>query len=102
MKECSELNIELIQKTLDNLNKKALQEPVKHPIGYKKAAVLIPFVCDKGKWSLVYTLRSENLNKHGGQVSFPGGAMDFGDNSIVEKKAIRQIQWLQIQLLKPH
>ncbi|MBW6472725.1 MAG: CoA pyrophosphatase [Anaerolineaceae bacterium] len=50
----------------------------------KKAAILIPFVCVDGYWSLLFTRRAESLKNHRGQVSFPGGGMEEEDGTPME------------------
>jgi 8-oxo-dGTP pyrophosphatase MutT (NUDIX family) len=45
----------------------------------RKAAVLIPFQCILGEWHLLFTRRTDTVQDHKGQVSFPGGAVDPGD-----------------------
>ena len=47
----------------------------------KKAAVLIAVVdCDNPE--LIYTLRSNKVGSHGGEVSFPGGMYEKGDSTL--------------------
>ncbi len=48
----------------------------------RKAAVLIPFFKRDGQWHIIYTRRSEAVNDHKGQVSFPGGVVEVGDDSF--------------------
>jgi 8-oxo-dGTP pyrophosphatase MutT (NUDIX family) len=48
------------------------------------SAVLIPIVIHKGQIGLLFTLRSNSLDRHSGQVSFPGGVIEKGDRSIIE------------------
>jgi 8-oxo-dGTP pyrophosphatase MutT (NUDIX family) len=43
------------------------------------AAVLIPLVWREGEWQLVFTRRTEMVEDHKGQVSFPGGACMAGE-----------------------
>ena len=45
----------------------------------KPAAVLIPFYWHDDEWHLLYTRRTDLLESHRGQVSFPGGAIEPGD-----------------------
>ncbi len=54
------------------------------------AAVLVPFVLGPIPGVLL-TKRAAHLNKHGGQISFPGGRIDPGDVSA-EAAALREAQ----------
>ena len=54
----------------------------------RKAAVLIAIVdCDDPE--LIYTLRSNKVGSHGGEVSFPGGMREKEDTSL-EMTALRE------------
>lgn len=50
----------------------------------RKAAVLIPFQRIDHQWSLLFTRRSDLVQDHKGQVSFPGGAQDMDDLDEVD------------------
>lgn len=50
---------------------------------FRAAAVLIPIVHHEGRYAVVLTQRTEHLSSHPGQVSFPGGRTDEGDQSSV-------------------
>ncbi len=50
----------------------------------RPAAVLVPLLDRPAGLSLLLTLRSQSLLKHGGQVAFPGGRVDEGDAGVVE------------------
>ena len=53
------------------------------PEGIRRAGVVAPlFVKEKELWVL-FTKRSQNLVTHRGQVSFPGGAEEAGDESLL-------------------
>lgn len=54
----------------------------------RQAAVLIPLCNRNGEASIIYTLRSDKVGTHKGQVSFPGGHLD-GDETPIEA-AIRE------------
>lgn len=43
------------------------------------AAVLIPLYENDGEWHALYTRRTEDVEAHRGQVSFPGGMLEHGD-----------------------
>lgn len=51
--------------------------------GARAAAVLVPVVGGPDP-SLIFTLRTETLPSHKGQISFPGGSIDAGDASPVD------------------
>jgi len=49
----------------------------------RPAAVLIALVERAGALHVLFTLRTEQLTQHAGQVSFPGGGMEPGDHDAV-------------------
>lgn len=44
------------------------------------AAVLVPLMLVNDEWRVVLTLRSSQLRHHSGEVAFPGGMWEEGDN----------------------
>lgn len=57
--------------------------------GLRPASVLVPLLWADNCWRLLFTRRTETVNSHKGQVSFPGGAADQGDTSP-EATALRE------------
>lgn len=57
----------------------------------KCAAVLVPLVWYEDEWHLLFTRRTETVESHKGQVSFPGGACDEGETTP-EQTALREAQ----------
>ncbi|CAN8006368.1 unnamed protein product [Ixodes hexagonus] len=56
------------------------------------AAVLVPFCLNSsGEPSVLLTLRSRRLSRHGGLISFPGGIADDADRSAADT-ALREAQ----------
>ncbi|HEY8027202.1 MAG TPA: CoA pyrophosphatase [Burkholderiaceae bacterium] len=55
------------------------------------ASVLIPLVLREHGLSVLFTLRSEHLSDHGGQISFPGGRREESDADTVET-ALRETE----------
>ena len=46
----------------------------------RPAAVLVPII-EREELSVLFTQRTAHLADHGGQISFPGGKIDAGDES---------------------
>ncbi len=65
----------------------------------RTSAVLIPLTRSEGRLNILFTVRRDNLRHHGGEVSFPGGAVEDGDDSCTAT-ALREAQE-EIQL-PPH
>ncbi|MFH1138354.1 MAG: CoA pyrophosphatase [Pseudomonadota bacterium] len=59
--------------------------------GLRPASVLAPFVETDDGPSLVFTKRTEHLDQHSGQISFPGGMRDPGDPDA-RTTALRETQ----------
>ncbi len=47
------------------------------------AAVLVPLLYKEGEWHVVVTKRAQTVDVHRGQISFPGGACDPHDESLL-------------------
>ncbi len=50
----------------------------------KLSAVLIPVVIKNNNHSIIFTQRTQHLNHHAGQISFPGGRAEAGDKNAVD------------------
>ena len=46
---------------------------------------------EQGAWHILYTRRTQRVESHKGQVSFPGGACDQGETSA-EETALREVE----------
>ena len=57
----------------------------------KCAAVLVPLVWHAEEWHLLFTRRTDRVESHKGQVSFPGGACDEGETTP-EQTALREAE----------
>jgi 8-oxo-dGTP pyrophosphatase MutT (NUDIX family) len=51
------------------------------PFTARSAAVIALFFQRDGEWHIPLTVRHADLNKHGGQISLPGGSLDPGETS---------------------
>jgi 8-oxo-dGTP pyrophosphatase MutT (NUDIX family) len=50
--------------------------------GRTDAAVLVPLYLDAGALHAVFTKRRDDLSRHAGEISFPGGRQDFPDEDL--------------------
>jgi len=48
------------------------------------AAVLVPIYERNGEYWILFTKRTQKVEHHKGQISFPGGARDDGDRDLVD------------------
>ncbi|MEX2030288.1 MAG: CoA pyrophosphatase [Anaerolineales bacterium] len=55
------------------------------------AAVLIPLYRDSGEWKVLFTRRTDSVDAHPGQVSFPGGRLEPSDRDA-RQGALREAQ----------
>lgn len=66
------------------------QAPVAEPnAGDRLAAVLLPFI-DGSDPSLVFTQRTDELPRHAGEISFPGGLAEEDDDGELRRTALRE------------
>lgn len=57
--------------------------------GSTDAAVLVPVYVTRGDLHIVFTKRREDLRRHAGEVSFPGGRFDEGEANL-QATALRE------------
>lgn len=72
---------EIIIKALNSREPKLIRDTPSH---YKHAGVLIPLFVEEGMYKVLFTKRTDHVEHHKGQISFPGGAADPEDQSIEE------------------
>lgn len=91
------LKIETIREKLqaarrDHLDSDGYTEmPVNSDTPLKCAAVLVPLTLIQGEWHILFTRRTDRVESHKGQVSFPGGACDEGETEP-EQTALREAE----------
>lgn len=58
---------------------------------HRRACVLLPLIRDgEGRWSILFSRRSDQLQAHSGQIAFPGGAVEAGES--LEAAALREAE----------
>ncbi|MBC7878754.1 MAG: CoA pyrophosphatase [Anaerolineales bacterium] len=57
----------------------------------RSAAVLVPLTYFRDEWHVLYTRRTDRVESHKGQVSFPGGSSDEGETTP-EQTALREAE----------
>lgn len=57
--------------------------------GYHRAGVLVPIILRTQNPELLFTKRTQLVETHKGQISFPGGMMEPGDGDVV-RTALRE------------
>ena len=80
-----ELDIEKLSKTLQSRHRQS--EPTE---GRTIAAVLLPLFYQEDRWFLLFTLRSDQVEHHKRQISFPGGKQDPGEDLM--QTALREAE----------
>src|ERR671936_3185909 len=59
--------------------------------GQTDAAVLVPLFVDAGALHAVFTKRRDDLRRHAGEISFPGGRQDSPDEDL-RRTALREAE----------
>jgi 8-oxo-dGTP pyrophosphatase MutT (NUDIX family) len=81
-----EISIHEIRSYLASLRRKEIHEP-----GLMPAGVLVPLFEKAGTLHILLSRRTESVEHHKGQISFPGGARDRSDRTIVDT-ALRETE----------
>jgi len=77
---------------MDELERRLAGRPLREPEpspGSRRAGVLVPLFVREGMLWIVLTRRTETVEHHRGQISFPGGAEEPGDEDL-SSTAIRE------------
>jgi 8-oxo-dGTP pyrophosphatase MutT (NUDIX family) len=65
------------------LSRRVLRPPASSAGSLRRAGVLVPLFVRDGQLWIVFTRRTDTLEHHRGQISFPGGAEEPGDESLL-------------------
>ncbi len=60
-----------------------------HP-KFKPSAVLIPLIDTENGTELIFTVRTSKVQKHKGEISFPGGAFEEDHDHSLQETAVRE------------
>ena len=71
--------IEIIKDILEAREPKLLNDDENQ---YRQGSVLVPIFRENGDYKILFTKRTHKVEKHKGQISFPGGAVDPEDLSL--------------------
>ncbi len=80
-------SLETLQELRPRLERSSVGEP---PDDAELAAVLVPVLAAGPHLRVVFTKRSDTLSRHAGEISFPGGLADAGENPAAA--ALREAQ----------
>jgi len=76
-----------IMRAMEQRLKQALSRRQKQRItdaGLVPSAVLVPIYCQQEQYCVLFTQRTERMKEHKGQISFPGGARQEGDKTLLD------------------
>lgn len=72
-----------VQKLYQELRRCLPQQPhIDNAGDYLASAVVLPLVEDKGEISVLFEVRSQQLNRQPGEVCFPGGRIEAGESPL--------------------
>lgn len=71
----------IIRDLLNSRSRKAIEE---HGTSLRRAAVLIPLFKTASEYRILFTKRTDTVDAHKGQISFPGGKIEDEDASPLE------------------
>jgi 8-oxo-dGTP pyrophosphatase MutT (NUDIX family) len=80
--------VEIIKNSLNTRTPKVIDNPNQR---YIRSSVLIPVFQRDGQYQVLFTKRTDRVEHHKGQISFPGGHVDEEDASV-EETALREAQ----------
>jgi len=89
---------DILQRIKDSLKNREPDTIDNSEARYAHASVLIPLFSKDGRLNVIFTKRTNRVEHHKGQISFPGGAVDMEDGSYQET-ALREAEE-EIGLLK--
>jgi len=68
-----------LKQALSQRQKRYITDPSRVP-----AAVLVPIYYKQGQYYILFTKRTEKVKEHKGEISFPGGAWQEGDKTLLD------------------
>jgi len=68
-----------LKEALSSIKKQAITDA-----GLVPSAVLVPIYYREGQCYILFTQRTDNVKEHKGQISFPGGAYQEGDGTLLD------------------